>query len=179
MTAGTQGALIVTSIVGTYGRTLTLTTSGGSGTGAVSYAVVNGTATGCTVTGASLTFTSPGTCIVTATKAGDTTYGAATSTPTTVTISKLPRPPVLTLGFAGTSHLLSAGEKHAIVALSRKLTVKSFVTITGYAPGNFAVAKSRAIAASNYLRSRINVHVTLHWLKNVALRAVKIATTAQ
>lgn len=42
-------------------------TSGGSDTGAVSYVVTNGTATGCAVSGSTLTSSSVGTCFVTAT----------------------------------------------------------------------------------------------------------------
>jgi hypothetical protein len=84
---GNQAALIVTSTTGTYPTSVALSTSGGSGTGAVSYAVVNGTATGCSVSGATLSFTSPGTCLVTATKATDTGYNAISSAQTTVTIA--------------------------------------------------------------------------------------------
>jgi hypothetical protein len=51
-----------------------LSTTGGSGTGAVSYAVTGGTGT-CSITGTSLTATSgTGTCLVTATKAADSNY---------------------------------------------------------------------------------------------------------
>jgi hypothetical protein len=66
---------------------LTLTTTGGSGTGAVTFTVTNGTATGCTITSGALTSTTAGTCIVTATKAAASPYASATSAATTVTIS--------------------------------------------------------------------------------------------
>ena len=82
-----QSALSVTSLAGTIGKTLTLTTSGGSGTGAVTFNVTNGTATGCTVSGSSLTVSSVGTCIVTATKAASTTNQAVSSPATTVKFS--------------------------------------------------------------------------------------------
>ena len=82
-----QSALSVTSLAGTIGKTLTLTTSGGSGTGAVTFSVTNGTATGCTVSGSSLTVSSVGTCIVTATKAASTTNQAVSSPATTVKFS--------------------------------------------------------------------------------------------
>src|SRR5207248_3002136 len=65
---GAQSALTVnvpTSAV--YGQTYTLTTSGGDGTGAVSFSV---TGDACTLSGTTLTITSgTGTCTVTATKA--------------------------------------------------------------------------------------------------------------
>ena len=57
----------------------TLSSSGGSGTGAVSYAVTSGS---CTVSGSTLSagVTSSETCTVTGTKASDGTYAAATAT---------------------------------------------------------------------------------------------------
>lgn len=85
---GTQATLLVTSTSGVTNTSLTLTTSGGSGTGLVTYAVTNGTATGCTVSGTapySLSSTSAGTCLVTATKASDGNYNSAKSVATTVT----------------------------------------------------------------------------------------------
>ena len=82
-----QAALSVVSTSGTVGTALTLATSGGSGTGALSYSVVNGTATGCTNTSGTLIATSAGTCLVTATKAADADYASASSVQTTVTFS--------------------------------------------------------------------------------------------
>jgi hypothetical protein len=82
-----QVALTLTSTSGTVGTALTLTSSGGSGTGVVTYAVANGTATGCAISGSSLSATAAGTCIVTATKAADTTYESVSSTATTVTFA--------------------------------------------------------------------------------------------
>ena len=85
-----QAALIVTSTAGTYGTPLPLTTSGGSGTGVVTYAVANGTALGCAVSILDqLTSTSAGTCVVTATKAADANYNLTTSAPATVTLAPL------------------------------------------------------------------------------------------
>jgi hypothetical protein len=82
---GAQATLTVSSITGYLGTPLVLTTSGGSGTGAVTFTAVPGTALGCVVTGTSLAVTSLGTCIVTATKAASTTNLAASSVATTVT----------------------------------------------------------------------------------------------
>ena len=84
VTQATQSALSITSSTGATGKALTLTTSGGSGTGALTFTVTNGTASGCTISGSSLSATSLGTCIVTATKAADTNYKVVSSTPTTV-----------------------------------------------------------------------------------------------
>jgi hypothetical protein len=86
-----QSPLSINSTSGTYGTGLTLTTSGGSGTGAVSYSAVDGTASGCSVTAGILSVTSTGTCLVTATKAADTDYNAVSSPSTTVSIAQAPQ----------------------------------------------------------------------------------------
>jgi hypothetical protein len=98
-----QPALTIATISGTFNVPLTLTTAGGTGTGAVTYVVdVGGTATGCLVTSSSLTTTSAGTCIVTATKAADTAYSAVSSVPTTVTIAAAAQAPLLLTSLTGT-----------------------------------------------------------------------------
>ncbi len=87
---GPQDTLVVTSTSGTAGTPLELSTSGGSGSGAVTYGVTNGTATGCAVsvgTPYTLSVTTPGTCTVTATKAADAHYLVKSSAPTTVTFA--------------------------------------------------------------------------------------------
>ena len=64
------------------GTSVTLTTAGGSGSGAVTYAV---TGTNCTLTDATLGATAAASCVVTATKASDGTYAQAVSAPVTFT----------------------------------------------------------------------------------------------
>jgi len=84
-----QSNLTLTSTSGTYGTDLTLATSGGSGSGAVTYAVTAAGTAGCSITGGnSLRSTSPGTCTVTATKAASGIYSADSSNATTVTFGK-------------------------------------------------------------------------------------------
>ena len=81
-----QSVLTLTSTTATYGSTLSLTTSGGSGTGSVSYAVSSGT---CTISGSTLTPGDAGSlCVVTATKAADDNYTQVSSTATTVTVNR-------------------------------------------------------------------------------------------
>ena len=72
-----------------YGQTLQLGTSGGTGTGAVTYAVANGTgeATIDAATG-KLTPVKVGTVKVTATKAGDASYNSITSAEVEITITR-------------------------------------------------------------------------------------------
>lgn len=83
-----QAPLSIITTSGTYGSVLQLQTSGGSGTGSVSFATTNGTALGCAVSDDSLTVTQAGTCLVTATKAGDDTYTPVSSPQTIVTFAK-------------------------------------------------------------------------------------------
>lgn len=83
----TQPPLRVTSVNGTVGAPMTLTTGGGGGTGAVTYAVAPGTIS-CTQSESApytLSATAAGTCLVTATKAADATYNEAVSPQATVT----------------------------------------------------------------------------------------------
>ena len=82
----TQAALTVTSTSATYGQTLASFTSGGSGSGSVSFVVVSGT---CSIVGTSLTPGNAGSsCVIKATKAADTNHNERSSSNTTVTIEK-------------------------------------------------------------------------------------------
>lgn len=69
-----------------FNATSALSTTGGSGTGAVSFAVTAGN-TFCSIAGSTLTGTGVGTCTVTATKAADADYNATTAT-ANVTVGK-------------------------------------------------------------------------------------------
>ena len=97
-----QAPLTVTSTSGTFGSGLTLTTSGGSGTGDVSYAVTNGTASGCSISAGMLSVSSAGTCLVTATKAADANYNSASSPQTTVTFAPAAQAPLSVTSTSGT-----------------------------------------------------------------------------
>ena len=79
-----QASLSVTSTTGLQSG-ITLTSSGGSGTIAVTYAVSNGTATGCAITSGILTSSTAGTCLVTATNPANGNYASVSSSQTTVT----------------------------------------------------------------------------------------------
>ena len=68
---------------------LALLTTGGSGTGAVSYQVVDSGTANCSVSAATLISTNAGQCVVRATKALSTNFYARSSAPFTFTFSKL------------------------------------------------------------------------------------------
>jgi hypothetical protein len=78
-----QASITITTTTVAFGQTLSLLTSGGSGTGSLSF-----TPSGdCTISGSTLTPTQVGSCTVTATKASDDNYLAETSSVTTITIT--------------------------------------------------------------------------------------------
>ncbi len=71
-----------------YGQALRLGTSGGSGSGAVTYTVTNGTGEATIDSNGVLTPVRIGSVTVTATKAGDSEYNAVTSSPVEITITR-------------------------------------------------------------------------------------------
>ncbi len=88
VTQSSQAALTINTTSGTYGTSLTLGTTGGSGTGAVSFALTDAGTADCSLSSGSLTANSSGTCTVTATKASDVNYFATTSNATTITFGR-------------------------------------------------------------------------------------------
>jgi hypothetical protein len=173
-----QAALSLTSKSGKIGTSLKLTTSGGSGTGGVTFSVVNGTAKGCALSGTSLKATSAGTCVVTATKAGDSTYLAATST-TSVVMALPARPGAVTVQFAGSSSALSAADKSALTTLSKKLVKGASITVTGSAKGNAKLAKSRASVVASFLSGKDQTHATVKTVTTSAGNSATVVTTKQ
>ena len=86
-TLAQQAALKVTSDHGeglSLAKGLKLTTSGGSGSGAVTYSLVQEGSAKCSLSAGVLTAQSLGTCVVNASRDGDTTFESVTSSNTTV-----------------------------------------------------------------------------------------------
>ena len=114
-----QAALTITgdkTVV--YGKTLTLGTTGGSGTGKVTYSIDEANSTGEATIDANgvLTPTMVGTVTVKATKAGDADYNEATSAAFVITITK-----------AG-----STGEpKYTVITADGKILADAGLTLTG------------------------------------------------
>ena len=83
-----QSALTLTSITGRFTTPTTLTATGGSTNGSLSYAVTSGgSATGCSITTGNLSTGTTGTCKVIATMAGNSEYNSVASDTTTVTFT--------------------------------------------------------------------------------------------
>jgi hypothetical protein len=102
-----QAAVTVTGPASvTYGTTGTATAIGGSGTGPVTYSA--GASTGCSVSGTAVSVgNAAGTCSLTATKAADNNYTAATSAAFPVALAKAPATIVVTpynVTYDGTAH---------------------------------------------------------------------------
>jgi hypothetical protein len=174
-----QASLNITSAKGTVGVALALTTTGGSGLGKLSYAVLSGTAQGCLVTGTSLSVTGAGTCVVTATKAADSTYLAASSGSTSITFTLPARPARLTINFGAKGSSLSAIERLALRTLAKKLLPGASLVVTSYARQSTALAKSRGQTVAKYLESLVSVHVIVKTNTKTALNEVTITTTSQ
>src|SRR6266542_3010854 len=158
-----QAALSVTGVPGVaqaYGTSFIVGTSGGSGTGAVSYDSTGA----CSVSGNTVTMTSgTGTCSVTATKAADTNYNGTASAAATVAAALRP----LTIAPASYSRAVGAANPTlggtVSGALAADLNVSLFVaynttattsspagvypinvTVTGGAADSYAVTISTA-----------------------------------
>ena len=83
-----QASISLTSTSTTFGIPLTLTASGGSGTGQFSFVAIDGLATGCAVQNGTLTSTSSGSCLVSVTRSGDSSYLSKSTTPILVEITR-------------------------------------------------------------------------------------------
>ncbi len=155
------------SIVTRSGRTgspLTLETAGDPSGGAISFRVRDGTAKGCSVSGAVLRAESAGTCIVIATRAASNETPSVTSSPTTVAFkgkSAHDLPLAITVTFAANGDSLSAGAKSALEQFAKRLVPGGSVTVTGYALANRSLATSRANTVARFLSSQVSIHVSL------------------
>jgi hypothetical protein len=157
-----QSALTLTSVSGVLGVPLTLTSSGGSGTGAVSFSVADGTASGCLITTGVLSATGAGTCLVTATKAGDSTYLPVSSTATAVALSaghvtKLVTRSVALSSFASKLPLkISCKESKCVgqISVSAKITRRSLSDVTiVFATGAYSIGANTTKTVVTHLTS--------------------------
>jgi hypothetical protein len=141
-----QATLTLTSIGETSGDSLTLTSSGGSGTGAVTYAVTSAGSAHCSIKGDTLRSSRSGTCTVTVTKAADSTYSLARSAVTTVTIS---------------AHYPKAVRMSASVWTGR--TVKATIIGSGFygQPRILSSAAGTKVSVSGDSGRTLTIHVTV------------------
>lgn len=152
-----------------YGATSALSTSGGSGTGALTYAVTSG-ADVCSISGSALTGTGVGTCTVTTTKANDPNYNQASAT-ITVTVNKATEAALVatalpeTIDYQATSALSTSGGSGS-GAVSFAVTSGSSVcsvsgtTLTGTGIGVCTVSATK-LADAHYTQSTATVDVSV------------------
>lgn len=174
-----QAPLVITKLKGWLGRSLALATSGGSGTGTVTFSVANAGTSLCSLSGNRLFYKNLGTCVIVATKAASGNYQPISSAATTITIALLPKPAPLTLGFRGFSPHLYANQIHAILVLDNRLTNHSFVRIVAFAPGNLALARARGVLAERILKSRLHLRVQLVVITHTRAQLVRLITISQ
>ena len=155
VTAGTQASLSssISNATPTVGSTATLSTSGGSGSGAVSYA---SNSANCSISGSTLTAVTAGSCTITATKAADAnflvttatvniTVTAATSQLTTQAIT-FGASPAVSVGASGTLTANGGGSNNPVNLASSTPSVCSVSgnTVTGIAAGTCTIAATQA-----------------------------------
>jgi outer membrane protein OmpA-like peptidoglycan-associated protein len=162
-----QSTLSVTSILGTYGTPVTLASSGGAGSGGVTFALTSAGSAGCSLTGggSTLTAATAGTCSVTATKAQDDDYLAATSAPATVTFERAAQASVTLLSTGGTygtplTLLATGGSGTGIVSFAVTSAGSAGCSLTGggstltpSSAGTCTVTATRAEDANHVARS--------------------------
>jgi sugar lactone lactonase YvrE len=173
----TEAALTISGVPDTaqpYGTTFTVSSSGGSGSGAVTF-----NATGaCSVSITTVTITAgSGSCSVTALKASDGTYAAATSAAASVAASLATEATLTVTGFPNTAQLYgttftvgsSGGSGNGAVTFNASgacsvsgttVTISAgsgtcLVTVTKASDGHYAAATSTAATASAVLASQI------------------------
>jgi len=174
-----QALLVVTSLSGTIGTPLRLTTSGGSGTGEVTFVVTDGTATGCSAVSGILKAKSAGTCRVTAYKGASDGFNAASSVTTVVTLFLPHRPATVTVSFSSRSNELTSTARRQLTSLSKKLLAGAVVIITSYAKSNAALAQSRGNVIKTYLRHHSMVIVKIKIVTSKSRNRATIVTFRQ
>ena len=155
-----QSAITITPAAATYGTNLTLTSTGGSTGGSYSYTKVSGN---CTLSGAVLTPTATGNCVVQSSLAANANYLAETSTATTITISSSSVSASLTLAPGN----LIFRQAKAITAVSTVAGKVTFRVAGKILPG----CKNKTVSAANSftttcsyrpsLRSYVTISATL------------------
>ena len=164
-----QAALVITPVTGkVYGNApFQLATTGGSGTGGVTYALVSGPAT-VSATG-SVTINGAGSIVVTATKAADATYEAVTSAQLTIAVAKAQQAALVITPVTGkvygdaafqlatTGGSGSGTVSYALVSGPATVSATGLVTITG--AGSIVVTATKA--SDNNYESATSAQLTI------------------
>jgi hypothetical protein len=152
-----QSAITITTTAATYGSNLTLASSGGSTGGTYNYSKVSGN---CTLSGAVLTPTATGTCVVQSNLSTTTNYLAETSTATTITISSGSVGAELTLA-AGNLTFRQAKAITAISTVAGKITFRVAGKILPGCKNRIAVGSGSSFTAICSYKPSIHSYVTI------------------
>jgi hypothetical protein len=163
-----QATLSITSLTTNtkaypFTQALSIATSGGSGTGATTFAIASGgTASGCTLSDstatATITATTVGTCLIQASRTADSTYSAAISLTATFTFTAATQaitfatPSAMTVGGSTQSVVPSASSSLTVTLTSTTTsvcTVADFV-IVAVASGTCSITASQ-VGNANFL----------------------------
>jgi hypothetical protein len=175
---GNQAPLIVSATEATFGQPLTLHTSGGSGSGVVTFTKVSGT---CGLSGDVLT---PGdaesACVVSASKAGDAAFNPVTSANTTITVVRAAQAPVVVTSTEGTFGVdltltSSGGTGQGITTWSVVSGACSVAgaLLTPTAAGSSCVVRATKAADTNYL-AQSSVNTTVNFARASQLSPVVV-----
>ena len=180
-----QAALVVTGLPSTaiYGQSgIVAASTGGSGTGALTYSAAGSTACSIDPSTGAVTITSgTGSCSISATKGADSNYAATTSTAVSITISKAPQaltfgtPPTLVYG-GGTATVSASSSVPGFTALFSSLTPSvctvSGATLTATGSGTCTIAADQAGDANYAPASQVTQSITV----NIATFTITAAT---
>lgn len=171
-----------------YGSTSTLSTSGGSGTGGVTYAVDGPSISICSLSGANdatVTGDAPGSCVINATKAADANYDEATSS-VTISVGKADQATLTvtaaddTIHYLGATTVSTAGGSgtgavtYAVDGTSTSICSLSGInndTVTGDAPGVCIINATKA-GDSTYNQANATTTITVTKAGQAVLTAI-------
>jgi Calx-beta domain/Putative Ig domain len=182
---GAQTTLVASSTASTlvFGGTTSLSTTGGSGTGTVTFASNNAN---CTIIGTILTAAGVGTCTVTATKAADANYTAATSAGITITINQATQTTLVasstpsTLAFGGTAMLsITGGSGAGVVTYASNSPNCTIVgaTLTAAGVGTCTVTATKAADTNYVAATSAGITITVNQAAQATLVAVSTPST--
>jgi len=179
--------MVPSSTTATYAAsplgTLSLSTTGGTGTGTVSFS--SATTSICTVSGSTLTVVGAGTCLVSATKASDTNYLSATSTWVSITIAKatqtitFPQPDATTYGTGPVtlSATSSAGLTVSFTSGTPSVCTVSGSSVTIVTAGTCTITASQAGTSNYSAATSVPRSITINKASQAALTAVPSTTS--
>ena len=178
---GDQSLLMLNDVRGSYGSPLALSTSGGSGTGAVTYAVVTAGTAACSIAanGTDVVAVAAGTCTVRATKAASVNHNVRSSTDALITFDKIAQPAALTLSdvtfsFGQTLALAASGGNggglvtYGLISAGTAGCSLSANVVSSTTGGTCSVSATRA-ESTNYLLQTRAFTVTISQANQSAL----------